>query len=75
MATYKVLQGIDYGDKRAEAGDIVDDIPTRSVGWLKEQGIIELVEGSTKSTKSATKIAKVEPEPEPWPMEDSGDDL
>lgn len=55
MAKYKVLQGIDYGDKRAEIGDVVDDIPTRSVKWLTEQGIIELVEGGkTTKIKQAT---------------------
>lgn len=82
MATYKVLTGVDLPDKRVEAGDTVSesDIPKRSLKWLVDQSIIEVVEGSasTKSTKS-TKAAKAapapEPEPEPEPVEDSGDDL
>ena len=41
MASYRVIQGIDYKGRRAEAGDIVDDIPVKSVKWLTEQGIIE----------------------------------
>jgi hypothetical protein len=46
MATYKALVGIEYGDKRIEAGDTASDIPTKSVSWLTEQGLIELVEES-----------------------------
>lgn len=41
---YKVLVGIDYGDKRAEPGDFVDDVPKTSVKWMLEQGILEEVE-------------------------------
>ena len=52
MATYKILVGIDYGDKRAEAGDNISDLPTKSISWLLEQGIIESVDDS--STTSAT---------------------
>ena len=37
-----VVIGIDYAGKRAEPGDIVDDIPARSVSWLLEQGVIAL---------------------------------
>lgn len=51
MARYRVLQGIDYGDKRAEAGDVVDDIPQRSIKWLVDQGIIEQESGSAPSKK------------------------
>ena len=38
---HRVLIGIDYAGKRAEPGAIVDDIPTRSISWLLEQGVIE----------------------------------
>jgi len=42
---YKVLVGINYGpdDKRAEPGDVVSDIPNKSITWMVEQGIIEPV--------------------------------
>lgn len=47
--TYRVLTGMDYpttkGNKRAEPGDVVDDLPRKSVGWLLSQGHIEKVEG------------------------------
>lgn len=39
---HKVLIGIDYPpDRRAEPGDVVDDIPAASVSWLIAQGVIE----------------------------------
>jgi hypothetical protein len=41
---YAVVVGIDYktplGEKRANPGDRVDDIPAKSVRWLLEQGAI-----------------------------------
>jgi hypothetical protein len=40
--TYKVLQGIDYPpNKRAEAGDLVTDLPKDAISWLIESGIVE----------------------------------
>lgn len=33
--------------------DVVDDIPRQSIGWLMEQGLIEVVDES-KSTDTAT---------------------
>jgi hypothetical protein len=40
---FRVLAGMNYGpnEKRAEAGDVVDDLPAESIDWLKEQGYIE----------------------------------
>lgn len=54
MATYKALTGLDYAGKRAEAGDLIDDLPSRSITWLLDQGLIERTESS--------KPAKREPE-------------
>lgn len=45
MPRFKVVTGIEYDGKRAEPGDIVDDIPTKSVTWLVEQGIVEKIDG------------------------------
>ena len=43
MAEYQVLIGLNYPpDKRAEPGDVVDDLPQKSVSWLLEQGYIEV---------------------------------
>jgi hypothetical protein len=62
MPKYLVNQGLDYLNRRVEAGDIVDDIPAKSVAWLKEQGIIELSDGSAK--------VKVEVQEEPASVEE-----
>lgn len=48
MAKYKVLVGLDYptpkGAKRAEIGDVVDDLPKSSLEWLLRQNCIEPLE-------------------------------
>ena len=48
MPKYLVKQSLDYGNRRVEAGEVVDDIPAKSVSWLKEQGIIEPFDGVSK---------------------------
>lgn len=60
MATkYRVLQGIDYPpNKRAEIGDVVEDIPATSIKWLLDAGIIE--DASKKPAKVEEPVA-VEP--------------
>lgn len=41
MAKYMLLVGLDYPpDRRAEAGDVVTDLPAKSIKWLREDGII-----------------------------------
>ncbi|CAB4158782.1 hypothetical protein UFOVP711_25 [uncultured Caudovirales phage] len=44
MAKYRVLVGVEYASRRAEPGEIVDDIPAKSIKWLREQGLIEAVD-------------------------------
>lgn len=41
---YEALVGMNYGDRRVEEGEIVDDLPEESVKWLLEQGHIRKVE-------------------------------
>lgn len=42
MAQYRVLQGIDYPpNKRAEAGQVISDLPPQAIKWLLESGVIE----------------------------------
>lgn len=61
MPKYKILQGIDYPpNKRAEVGDIVDDLPSRSIKWLREQDIIEALDQKSKDPEPV-----VEPEATP----------
>jgi len=59
MAKYRVLTGIDYPpNKRAEVGQVVEDLPPQSIKWLLEAGFIE-----DASKPSAT------PKEEPKPVE------
>jgi hypothetical protein len=52
MTQYRALTGIDYPpDKRVESGTIVSDIPEKSAKWLLDQGLIELADSKSKSTK------------------------
>ncbi len=55
MATYRVLIGIDYAGKRAEPGDIVTDLPARSVTWLTAQGIVEPAADNASAEPSTSK--------------------
>jgi hypothetical protein len=51
MAQYRALVGIDYPpNKRAEAGEIVSDLPGDAIKWLLEDGLIE------DSSKPAKKV-------------------
>jgi hypothetical protein len=61
MATYRLLTGLDYGkpSKRAEAGEVVSDLPPSSVTWLLEQNLVELVEGK-KTAKAPAPTVEAE---------------
>lgn len=39
-AKYRAVVGLNYGDVRVEAGDVVDDIPEDSLDWLLEGNYI-----------------------------------
>ena len=61
---YRVLAGIDYPpNKRAEIGDVIDDLAPQSIKWLLSAGIIE---DSSKSPKAVEEPEIVE-EPEVIP--------
>ena len=54
MATYRVLAGVDYAGKRAERGDIVNDLPQKSIPWLTAQGIVEPTSDKPEPTSEPT---------------------
>jgi hypothetical protein len=58
-----VLVGLDYGNpsKRVEAGEVVSDIPAKSVQWLLDQNLIEVVDAPS-AKKSGRKTDEVEGE-------------
>jgi len=63
---YRVLAGIDYPpNKRAEIGDVVNDLAPQSIAWLLSAGIIE---DNSKSPKAVEKepeiVEETKPEPE-----------
>jgi hypothetical protein len=50
MAQYRALVGIDYPpNKRIEAGDVVDDLPGKSIKWLVDGGYIESADKSSQT--------------------------
>ncbi len=49
MPSYKVLVGLDYDGKRVEAGQVVSDLPAKSIEWLLESNIIESTDSKNKS--------------------------
>jgi len=67
MAQYRVLQGIDYPpNKRAEAGQVVSDLPPQSIKWLVESGIIEDASKPAKKIEEpVVEESKEEPKAEP----------
>jgi len=53
MAQYRALVGIDYPpNKRAEAGEIVSDLPGDAIKWLLEDGLIEDPSKPTKKVET-----------------------
>lgn len=42
------VTGIDYPGGHAEPGDVLTDLPSSSLPWLVEQGIIEPVKAGRK---------------------------
>ena len=63
---YRVLAGIDYPpNKRAEAGDVVDDLAPQSIKWLLSAGIIEDSSKSPKAVEEPEIVEEPEVIPEP----------
>lgn len=61
VATYRVLAGISYPpNKRAEVGDVVDDLPSRSISWLVAAGCIEQVDSPKPKGKKAEPVPPAE---------------
>lgn len=71
MAQYRVLVGIDYPpNKRAEIGDVVNDLPGGAIKDLLANGYIEPADGKKVSVKEEPVEAPVvEPVVEATPVE------
>ena len=51
MAAYRVLVGLDYAGRRAEPGDIITDLPSKSLSWLTAQGLVEKADGNSAGSE------------------------
>lgn len=62
LVNYKALVGLDYPpDRRVEAGEIVSDIPSASLKWLVDQGLVEISSGTPTPTPSAPVVDPTPP--------------
>ncbi|WP_395772549.1 hypothetical protein [Arenimonas sp.] len=63
MARYRITggptgdAGLDYKAKRAEVGDVVEDLPRDSIKWLREQGYVELVGKDSDAAEPTEEVA------------------
>jgi len=64
MAKYKVLVGLEYSGKRVEANAVIDDLPAKSIKWLREQGLIVLISGNEPADEEVLEPIIVEETPE-----------
>ena len=68
---YRVLAGIDYPpNKRAEIGDVIDDLAPQSIKWLLSAGIIEDSSKSPKAVEEPEIVEEPEVIPEPEIIEE-----
>lgn len=60
MPKYLVKTGLEFPpDRRVEAGEVTEDIPAKSIKWLREQGFIELLDATAEKTeKYVTELKK-----------------
>jgi hypothetical protein len=66
VASYRALTGLNYPpDKRVEAGQIVSDLPEKSVSWLLKEGFIEEASKPSKTAAPAPKSPAPAPIAEP----------
>jgi hypothetical protein len=53
MASYRALTGLSYGNKKVAAGEIMNDVPAKSIKWLRDQGLIEQVDSKGLAVDSS----------------------
>jgi len=71
MAKYRVLIGINYPpNRRAEIGDVVDDLPAKSIKWLRESGAVALLDKDGNPVDEVpAEVPAEEPAPDTTPEE------
>lgn len=69
MTQYRVLVGIDYPpNKRAEIGDVVNDLPGGAIKDLLKDGFIEPVDGKKVSVKEEPVVEEAPVVEDPTPV-------
>lgn len=59
MPKYLVKTGLEFPpERRVEAGEITEDIPAKSIKWLREQGLIELLDATLDKTDKSVPETK-----------------
>ncbi len=62
MPQYRALVGIDYPpNKRAEADDIISDLPEKDATWLLASGFIEALDSKGKKTTPVVEVVEESP--------------
>ncbi len=61
MVKYRVLTGLSYGSESVIAGEIVDNIPAKSIKWLREQGLIQQVDGKGVAVDELQTVEETQP--------------
>lgn len=75
MPKYLVKVGLNYPpDRRAEAGDVVEDLPAKAIKWLRDQGVIELVDANGKAEPVVEEPTVEEPVVEVAPVEEAAEE-
>ena len=59
---YRVAVGMNYRNKRREPGDIVADLPEKSLDWLEKQGYIIAIADELEGKEPEPAAEQVEPE-------------
>ena len=58
---YEVLVGLNYPpDKRAEVGDVVGDLPGKSLTWLLAEGLVRPISATAVPAEPAAPTAPTE---------------
>lgn len=61
MVKYRVLTGLSFGDNYVSAGEISENIPAKSIKWLREQGLIQQVDAKGVAVDEPQSIDETQP--------------
>lgn len=56
-----MLTGLSFGDNYVSAGEISENIPAKSIKWLREQGLIQQVDAKGVAVDEPQSIDETQP--------------